>query len=118
MHAKLGVKASDDTHDHFCQPENHDVQQFTANEELETLVSQSDVFDEPATQEGFMTQVRDQLIHCAQARGTVVELSEDDYVTTHSPVLALDLVPHRRPNVNPKPGGHLECNVSSSSLID
>ena len=46
----------------------------------------------------------------------MVELSEDDYVTTHSPVLALDLVPHRRPNMNPKPGGHLECNVSSYRL--
>ena len=48
---------------------------------LERLVSEPDAFDEPATQQAFIKMLQDQLIHCAQARGTVVEQCEDDCAT-------------------------------------
>ena len=114
VHAKLGVKASDDTQDHFLQPHEHDAQQFAVYDALERLVSEPDAFDEPATQQAFIKKVQDQLIHCAQARGTVVEQSEDDCATKHSPLFALDLLPYRRPNANPKPSGHLQCTACRS----
>ena len=37
--------------------------------------------------------------------------------TTHSPVLSLDLTSHRKPNINPKAGGHLECNACRSPFL-
>ncbi|KAL5475612.1 hypothetical protein EMCRGX_G025445 [Ephydatia muelleri] len=74
----LGVKASDDAQGQFHRPQEHNAQQFDVYDTLETLVSEPDAFDEPATQQAFVKQVQDQLIYCAQARGTVVELSEAD----------------------------------------
>ena len=47
VHAKLGVEASDDTQDHFLQPQEHDAQQFAEYEALERLVSEPNAFDEP-----------------------------------------------------------------------
>ena len=35
VHAKLGVKATDDTQDHFLQPQEHETQQIAAYEALE-----------------------------------------------------------------------------------
>ena len=55
VHAKLGVKASDDTHDHFHKPQEHEAQQFAAYEALERLVSEPDAFDEPSTQQAFIS---------------------------------------------------------------
>ena len=46
-----------------------------------------------------------------------MEQNEDDCATTHSPVFALDLVPNRRPNANPKPGGHLQCTACRSPFL-
>ena len=36
---------------------------------------------------------------------------------THSPLFALDLVPNRKPNANPKPGGRLQCNACRSPFL-
>ena len=95
MHVKMGVKASGATEHHSFQPQEqeHDAQQFAEYEALERLISEPNAFDEPATQQEFVKQVRDQLNHCAQATAAVVE-HDNDFATTHSPLFALDLVPN------------------------
>ena len=118
MHVRMGVKASGATEHHCFQPQEqeHDAQQFAEYEALERLISEPNAFDEPATQQEFVKQVRDQLNHCAQATAAVVE-HDNDFATTHSPLFALDLVPNRKPNANPKPGGHLQCNACRSPFL-
>ena len=86
-----------------------------AYQELEKLVSLPEKLDEPATQEALVSMVRSQLSCCAQAKGSVVEQSNS--ATTHSPVYALDLVPHRKPYKNPKAGGRLECYACRSPFL-
>ncbi|KAL5496895.1 hypothetical protein EMCRGX_G013267 [Ephydatia muelleri] len=49
------------------------------------------------------------------ANGSVVDQSNS--ATTHSPVFALDLVPNRKPNKNPKAGGRLECSACRSPFL-
>ena len=36
---------------------------------------------------------------------------ENNGATTHSPIYALDIVPDRRPNMNSKLAGHMDCNA-------
>ena len=65
-HARKGV-TSEETAEHFHQPQDHEAEQFTLYRNLEEFVSQPDQFDEPATQEEFVDQIRSQLHCCAQA---------------------------------------------------
>ena len=37
--------------------------------------------------------------------------------STHSPAYALDLVPDRRPNMNPKLAGHMDCSACMGSFL-
>ena len=79
---------------------------------MEELASQSDLFDEPNTQEEFVDLVRRQL-HCyALTKGS--EVMENDCATIHSPIFSLDLVSTLKPNRSPKPGGHLCCSACRS----
>ena len=118
LHAREGVKASEDTEDqcdYSHQPQEHEVQQLRAYQELEELVSQPDKLDDPGIQEAIVSMIRGQLSCCAQFKGSVVENSNS--ATTHSPVFSLDLTSHRKPNKNPKAGGHLECNACRSPFL-
>ena len=111
LHAREGVAASDGTEAHSHQPQEHEVKQFRAYQELEEMASAPDVFYDPDTQQAFVDHVKAQLSHCAQATCTVVEQSECSGFSTHSPVFSQDLVPNRKPNWDPKLGGHLKCNA-------
>ena len=118
LHAREGVKASEDTEDqcdYSHQPQEHEVQQLRAYQELEELVSQPDKLDDLGIQEAIVSMIRGQLSCCAQFKGSVVENSNS--ATTHSPVFSLDLTSHRKPNKNPKAGGHLECNACRSPFL-
>ena len=118
LHAREGVRASEDTEDqcdYSHQPQEHEVQQLRAYQELEELVSQPDKLDDPGIQEAIVSMIRGQLSCCAQFKGSVVENSNS--ATTHSPVFSLDLTSHRKPNKNPKAGGHLECNACRSPFL-
>ena len=44
-------------------------------------------------------------------------MEQSNSATTHSPVYALDFVPHRKPNKNPKAGGWLECYACRSPFL-
>eukprot|EP00731_Ephydatia_muelleri_P002645 Em0001g2645a len=115
LHAREGVKSSE-IHDNMeHQSQEHEALQFKAYQELEELVSQPEDLDQPAIQEAIVTMVRSQLNCCAQANGSVVDQSNS--ATTHSPVFALDLVPNRKPNKNPKAGGRLECSACRSPFL-
>ncbi|KAL5517271.1 hypothetical protein EMCRGX_G002784 [Ephydatia muelleri] len=112
LHAREGVKASEDTEDqgdYSHQPQEHECQ------ELEELVLQPDKLDDPGIQKAIVRMIRGQLSCCAQFKGSVVENSNS--ATTHSPVLSLDLISHRKPNKNPKAGGHLDCNACRSPFL-
>ena len=100
VHVREGVKASDDHAGHCRIPQVHEDQLFNTYQELEKLVAQSDMFDEPAIQKVFVDQVCNQLILCEQSRGT--EASDSNIATTHSPVFSLDLAPQRKPNKTSK----------------
>ena len=115
MHVREGVKASDDHAGHCRIPQVHEDQLFNTYQELEKLVAQSDMFDEPAIQKVFVDQVCNQLILCEQSRGT--EASDSNIATTHSPVFSLDLAPQRKPNKTSKAGGHLECSACRSLFL-
>ena len=118
LHAREGVKASEDTDgecDNSHQPQEHEVQQFRAYQELEELVSQPDKLDEPGIQEALVSMIRGQLSYCAKYKGSVGENSNS--ATTHSPVFSLDLMLHRMPNKTPKAGGCLECNACRSPFL-
>lgn len=106
--------SSEETAEHFHQPQDHEAEQLRLYGKLEDLPSQPDLFDESATQDEF---VDTQLHFCTQAKRSVVELAKDECVTTHSPVFSLDLASDRRPNKNPKPGGHLECSSCLSTFL-
>eukprot|EP00731_Ephydatia_muelleri_P036292 Em0231g1a len=112
-----GVAASDGTEAHSHQPQEHEVKQFRAYQELEEMASAPDLFDDPDTQQAFVDHVKAQLSHCAQATRTVVEQSECSGFSTHSPVFSLDLVPNRKPKRDPKLGGHLECNACRGPFV-
>ena len=111
------MKASAETGVYSHQPPEHEAQQFNTYQELEELNSQPDLFDEPATQEAFISQVRHQLSLCAEMSGSVIDQSEINGATTHSPAYALDLVPDRRPNRNPKLGGYLGCSAFRGTFL-
>eukprot|EP00731_Ephydatia_muelleri_P023734 Em0016g5a len=117
LHAREGVAASDGTEANSHQPQEHEVKQFRAYQELEEMASAPDLFDDPDTQQAFVDHVKAQLSHCAQATRTVVEQSECSGFSTHSPVFSLDLVPNRKPNRDPKLGGHLECNACRGPFV-
>ena len=76
-----------------------------------------DLFDEPATQEAFINKVKHQLSLCAQMSGSVMDQSEINGTSTHSPVHALDLAPDRRPIKNPKLGGYLGCSARRGTFL-
>lgn len=82
VHVRKGVKASEETGVHNHQPQEHEAQQFSAYQELEELNSLPDLFDEPATQEAFINQVRHQLSLCAEMNGSVTDQSEINGATT------------------------------------
>ena len=84
---------------------------------LEELNLQPDLFDEPATQEAFISQVQHQLSLCAEMSGSVIDQNEINGATTHSPAYALDLVPDKRPNRNPKLGGYLGCSACRGTFL-
>ena len=92
------MAASDGTEAHSHLPQEHEVKQFRAYQELEEMASAPDLLDDPDTQQAFVDHVKAQLSHCAQATRTVVEQSECSGFSTHSPVLSLDLFPNRKPN--------------------
>ncbi|KAL5484240.1 hypothetical protein EMCRGX_G020702 [Ephydatia muelleri] len=117
LNAREGVAASDGTEAHSHQPQEHEVKQFRAYQELEEMASAPDLFDDPDTQQAFVDHVKAQLSHCAQATRTVVEQSECSGFSTHSPVFSLDLVPNRKPKRDPKLGGHLECNACRGPFV-
>ena len=117
LHAREGVAASDGTEAHSHQPQEHEAKQFRAYQELEEMASAPDLFDDPDTQQAFVDHVKAQLSHCAQATRTVVEQSECSGFSTHSPVFSLNLVPNKKPNRDPKLGGHLECNACRSPFV-
>eukprot|EP00731_Ephydatia_muelleri_P027492 Em0019g365a len=117
VHVKKGVKASEEAGVHNHQPQEHEAQQFSAYQELEELNSVPDLFDEPATQEAFINKVKHQLSFCAQMSGSVMDQSEINGTSTHSPVHALDLAPDRRPNKNPKLGGYLGCSACRGTFL-
>ena len=76
VHVRKGVDASEETEVHSHQPQEHEAQQFAAYQELDELNSLPDLFDEPATQEAFINQVRHQLSLCAEMSGSVLDQSE------------------------------------------
>ena len=117
VHVRKGVKASEEAGVHNHQPQEHEAQQFSAYQELEELNSVPDLFDEPATQEAFINKVKHQLSLCAQMSGSVMDQSEINGTSTHSPVHALDLAPDRRPNKNPKLGGYLGCSACRGTFL-
>ena len=84
------------TEHHSFQPQEqeHDAQQFAEYEALERLISEPNAFDEPATQQEFVKQVRDQLHNCAQATAAVVE-HDNDFATKHSVIVVLVIVPNQ-----------------------
>ena len=113
-----GVQASDDTVVQNREPQEHEAHQFAEYEKLGELLSQPDLFDEPATQESFIFQVQNQLNMCASIGGSVAELGGNNCcASTHSPAYALDLVPDRRPNMNPKLVGHMDCSACRGTFL-
>ena len=42
---------------------------------------------------------------------------ENNFSSTHSPAYALDLVPDRRPNMNPKLAGHMDCSACRGTFL-
>ena len=67
LHAREGVKASEDTEDqcdYSHQPQEHKVQQLRAYQELEELVSQPDKLDDPGIQEAIVRMIIGQLSCC------------------------------------------------------
>ena len=81
--------SSEVTAEHFHQPQENEAERLRLYGKLEDLLSQPDLFDESATQDDFVDTVRTQLHVCAQAKRSVVELTEVDCATTHSPVFSL-----------------------------
>ena len=47
----------------------------------------------------------------------MIDRSEINGATTHSPAYALDLAPDRRPNRNPKLGGYLACSACRGTFL-
>ena len=118
VHVKSGVQASDDTVVQSCEPQEHEAHQFAEYIKLGELLSQPDLFDEPATQESFIFQVQNQVNMCASIGGSVAELGVNNcFASTHSPPYALDLVPDRRPNMNPKLAGHMDCSACRGTFL-
>ena len=118
VHVKSGVQASDDTVVQSREPQEHEAHQFAEYKKLGELLSQPDLFDEPATQESFIFQVQNQLNMCASIGGSVAELGVNNCcASTHSPAYALDLVPDRRPNMNPKLAGHMDCSACRGTFL-
>ncbi|KAL5502924.1 hypothetical protein EMCRGX_G009782 [Ephydatia muelleri] len=117
VHVRSGVKASEVTVVQSHKPQEHEAHQFTEYKKLRELLSQPDLFNEPATQESFINQVRNQLNICANIRGSVTEQGENNCASTHSPAYALDLVPDRRPNMNPKLAGHMDCSACRGTFL-
>ena len=68
VHVKSGVQASDDTVVQSREPQEHEAHQFAEYKKLGELLSQPDLFDEPATQESFIFQVQNSSI-CVQVLG-------------------------------------------------
>ena len=58
--------------------------------------------------------IQSQLSCCAQVKGSMVQSNS---ATPHSPVFSLELVPHRKPNKNPKAGGCLKCSACRNTLL-
>ena len=117
VHVRSGVKTSEDTVVQNHKPQEHEAHQFTEYKKLGELLSQPDLFNEPATQESFINQVRNQLNICANIRGSVTEQGENNCASTHSPAYGLDLVPDRRPNMNPKLAGHMDCSACRETFL-
>ena len=118
VHVKSGVQASDDTVVQSREPQEHEAHQFAEYKKLGELLSQPDLFDEPATQESFIFQVHNQLNMCASIGGSVAELGVNNCcASTHSPAYALDLVPDRRPNMNPKLAGRMDCSACRGTFL-
>ena len=119
VHVKSAVQASDDTVvQSRTEPQEHEAHQFAEYKKLGELLSQPDLFDEPATQESFIFQVQNQLNMCASIGGSVAELGGNNCcASTHSPAYALDLVPDRRPNMNPKLAGHMDCSACRGTFL-
>ena len=118
VHVKSGVQASNDTVVQSREPQEHEAHQFAEYKKLGELLSQPDLFDEPATQESFIFQVQNQLNMCASIGGSVAELGVNNCcASTHSPAYALDLVPDRRPNMNPKLAGHMDCSACRGTFL-
>ena len=117
VHVRSGVKASEDTVVQSQKPQEHEAHQFTEYKKLGELLSQPDLFNEPATQESCINQVRNQLNICANIRGSVTEQGENNCASTHSSAYALDLVPDRRPNMNPKLAGHMDCSARRGTFL-
>ena len=118
VHVKSGVQAFDDTVVQSREPQEQEAHQFAEYEKLGELLSQPDLFDEPATQESFIFQVQNQLNMCASIGGSVAELGVNNCcASTHSPAYALDLVPDRRPNMNPKLAGHMDCSACRGTFL-
>ena len=86
VHVKSGVQAYDDTVVQSREPQEHEAHQFAEYEKLGELLSQPDLFDEPATHESFIFQVQNQLNMCASIGGSVAELGGNNcFASTHSP---------------------------------
>eukprot|EP00731_Ephydatia_muelleri_P035750 Em0155g5a len=116
VHIREAVEAFNETVSHL-PPQEHDGQQFSAYQQLNELLRHPDSLDEPATQQYIVSEVQNQLTFCAKAMGKALEQNESNGATTHSPVFALDLVPDRRPNKGPKPGGHMECHACRGPFL-
>ena len=116
VHIREAVEAFNETVSHL-PPQEHDGQQFSAYQQLNELLRHPDSLDEPATQQHIVSEVQNQLTFCAKAMGKALEQNESNGATTHSPVFALDLVPDRRPNKGPKPGGHMECHACRGPFL-
>ena len=118
VHVKSGVQASNDTVVQSREPQEHEAHLFAEYKKLGELLSQPDLFDEPARQESFIFQVQNQLNMCASIGGSVAELGVNNCcASTHSPAYALDLVPDRRPKMNPKHAGHMDCSACRGTFL-
>ena len=116
VHIREAVEAFNETVSHL-PPQEHDGQQFSAYHQLNELLRHPDSLDEPATQQHIVSEFQNQLTFCAKGMGKALEQNESNCATTHSPVFALDLVPDRRPNKGPKPGGHMECHACRGPFL-
>lgn len=109
------MKVAEDTEEPSQITQEHETIQFKAYQDLETLVSELDMYDVPATQVEFVDHIRDQLNPCGLPRGAVE--SENNIANTHSPIFSLDLASNRKPKRSPKAGGRLECNACRSTFL-